>query len=235
MGDNSDIAHLIPPGSKVVSRYINDKNEEIVKVRKVSKSKLITFIKFLALLLITGGVVFGATLAMSGFSFFIVRGHSMEPTYQEGSPIVLRQARNAEAGQIIFFTPPPWWTEVNENLVPNAALMKRIVAAPGDRIAWNGEDFTVNDEVIFSRGPECLNPPKEDRVRTLRTQSDARRSASGYFGMAGEEFFVMGDATNSFDSKALFCNAPEAPTMVETLALIDGATVINYGEVIFNR
>lgn len=165
----------------------------------------------LAVVLVAAGVMFG--LPALGFSVWSVSGTSMEPTFRDGSILVLRSSSSSVArGDVVVIDRPSSWRVVQASSGSSAkndsadskskkslgarlsrsALLKRAVAVPGDTLSFDGKAFLVNGSVVYST-----------------TDNDYECSAlpAGWsHRLSADELFVMGDnARVSLDSRKVVC------------------------------
>ena len=164
----------------------------------------------LAVVLVAAGVMFG--LPALGFSVWSVSGPSMEPTFRDGSILMLKSSGDSVArGDVVVIDRPSSWHVVqtsvagsdknditdktNKSLgarLSRSALLKRAVAVPGDILSFNGKAFLVNGSVVYSTADndyECSALP-----------------AGWSHRLSADELFVMGDnARVSLDSRKVVC------------------------------
>lgn len=164
----------------------------------------------LVVVLVLGGAVF-FSLVKNGISLYAISGSSMEPTFSHKDTVVLQQGSKVEKDQIIFFNKPGSWDRYTS---PESVLVKRVVAVPGDDLAYDGTTFTVNDEPVFNvkeLGYECA-AGDDEYSHTL----------------TNKEIFVMGDnSSNSLDSRRIFCDGDTEDIFIPF------RNVSNYGKVVF--
>lgn len=164
----------------------------------------------LAVVLVAAGVMFG--LPALGFSVWSVSGTSMEPTFRDGSILMLKSSGDSVArGDVVVIDRPSSWHVVQTSVtgsdkndstdktskslgarLSRSALLKRAVAVPGDTLSFDGKAFLVNGSVVYST-----------------TDNDYECSAlpAGWsHRLPADELFVMGDnARVSLDSRKVVC------------------------------
>lgn len=190
----------------------------------------------LAVILIAAGVMFG--LPALGFSVWSVSGTSMEPTFRDGSILMLKSSGNSVArGDVVVIDRPSSWHVVQASVtgsdkndrtdktskslgarLSRSALLKRAVAVPGDTLSFNGKAFLVNGNVVYSTADndyECSALP-----------------AGWSHRLSADELFVMGDnARVSLDSRKVICTVgPDS----ETSPFLSVSGVHAHGSSIFN-
>ena len=105
-----------------------------------------------------------------GFSVWSVSGTSMEPTFRDGSILVLRSSSSSVArGDVVVIDRPSSWHVVQTSVTSSvkndgtgdesrksigsrfgrSALLKRVLAAPGDTLSFDGKAFLVNGDVCI--------------------------------------------------------------------------------------
>lgn len=133
----------------------------------------------------------------------------MEPYLSNGESVVLQQADEIAAGQIVFARKPgSWFYEEGDS----ALLVKRLVAVPGDVLAFDGTTFTVNGEesLTLPEGYECSIPPKNFTVTLGKTQH-----------------FIAGDnIENSYDSVRAFCDGNVRYSLIERFRVVDYGRIV---------
>lgn len=170
-------------------------------------------IKRISIILIMFFIVSFAVLSAlinNGISMFAISGNSMEPTFYNRDSVIIQQSKNLQKDDFIFFKKPPAWDDYIDT---DTTLVKRIIAVPGDTLAYDGESFYVNDKIVYS------------------LTDDNYSCANGEVGYEHEltntEIFVMGDNANySLDSRKIFCDG-NADAM-----FIPKKSVVDYGKVI---
>jgi signal peptidase I len=108
---------------------------------------------------------------------FLVRGSSMEPTFENGDYLVVDQIsyrfQKPERGDVIIFRPP---------VEPKRFLIKRVIGLPGETVEIND-----TDTVIVGGNQSDGAKLKEPYVK---------KPSGGYTvtkKLAADEYFVMGD------------------------------------------
>lgn len=111
----------------------------------------------LAVVLVAAGVMFG--LPALGFSVWSVSGTSMEPTFRDGSILMLKSSGDSVArGDVVVIDRPSSWHVVQTSVtgsdkndstdktskslgarLSRSALLKRAVAVPGDTLSFDGK------------------------------------------------------------------------------------------------
>lgn len=81
---------------------------------------------------------------------FTVSGTSMEPTFVKGEKVTIRRTDSLKDGNLVVFSQPPGWSTTSSR----KNIIKRVLAAPGDKITFNGTDFLVNGKVKYSLSPD---------------------------------------------------------------------------------
>lgn len=163
----------------------------------------------IVVLLVLGlSIGFMAFLFTQKISLFSVAGESMEPNLHNRSVVVLKQAEAVEKGQLVFFKKPNRW---NEYVDTDAVLVKRIVASPGDTIAYDGKVFTVNGETLYD---------VEAEAKQNGYQCDADPEFSHTLNRS--QIFVKGDNTqHSLDSLRIFCDGNADKMFLPKSSVID--------------
>lgn len=193
----------------------------------------------LAVVLVAAGVMFG--LPALGFSVWSVSGTSMEPTFRDGSILMLKSSGSSVArGDVVVIDRPSSWRVVQVSggsSVKNdgagdksknkkslgsrfgrSALLKRAVAVPGDTLSFDGKAFLVNGSVVYSTADndyECSALP-----------------AGWSHRLSADELFVMGDnARVSLDSRKVVCTVgPDS----EASPFLSVSGVRAHGDSVFN-
>ena len=190
----------------------------------------------LAVILIAAGVMFG--LPALGFSVWSVSGTSMEPTFRDGSILMLKSSGDSVArGDVVVIDRPSSWHVVQTSVtisdkndstdktskslgarLSRSALLKRAVAVPGDTLSFNGKAFLVNGNVVYSTADndyECSALP-----------------AGWSRKLSADELFVMGDnARVSLDSRKVVCTVgPDS----EVSPFLSVSGVHAHGSSVFN-
>lgn len=145
------------------------------KPRRVTTLRILASSIILLVLMIFWGMLAGGRIQAQE-----VVSTSMEPTIMKGDRILIRTLKTdagLERGDIVMVNPR------QSNELP---FLKRIVAVPGDRVAWIDHAILVNEEPTAERfraaGAQVLRA-------YLQTQ------------LGEDEFFLVGDnSANSFDS-----------------------------------
>lgn len=190
----------------------------------------------LAVVLIAAGVMFG--LPALGFSVWSVSGTSMEPTFRDGSILMLKSSGDSVArGDVVVIDRPSSWHVVQASVtgsnkndstdktskslgvrLSRSDLLKRAVAVPGDTLSFNGKEFLVNGDVVYSTADndyECSALP-----------------AGWSHRLSADELFVMGDnARVSLDSRKVICTiGPDS----EVSSFLSVSGVHAHGSSVFN-
>lgn len=190
----------------------------------------------LAVVLVAAGVMFG--LPALGFSVWSVSGTSMEPTFRDGSILMLKSSGNSVArGDVVVIDRPSSWhvvqasvtgsdknditDKINKSLgarLSRSALLKRTVAVPGDILSFDGKAFLVNGSMVYSTADndyECSALP-----------------AGWSHKLSADELFVMGDnARVSLDSRKVVCTVgPDS----EVSPFLSVSGVHAHGDSVFN-
>lgn len=134
-------------------------------------------------------VIFAAVtfLISYNYSFLLVSGDSMNPTYKNKDLIVLNNEDIISNNDIIIFTTESWGAENNMKLI------KRVIASPGDVLFITNENVSVNGKLIAETSEKRCNL---DYVLTITVPEN--------------KYFVMGDnIRNSNDSLTQVCNENE--------------------------
>ena len=190
----------------------------------------------LAVVLVAAGVMFG--LPALGFSVWSVSGTSMEPTFRDGSILMLRSSGDSVVrGDVVVIDRPSSWHVVQASVtgsdkndstdktskslgarISRSALLKRAVAVPGDTLSFDGKAFLVNGDVVYSTADndyECSALP-----------------AGWSHHLSADELFVMGDnARVSLDSRRVICTVgPDS----EVSSFLSVSGVHAHGSSVFN-
>jgi signal peptidase I len=151
------------------------------------------------------------TFFLVTYSFFTISvdGTSMEPTLEDGDRPFFRKHHELVTNDVVVFPIPEAWAELNGDSPPKF-LIKRLIAAPGDKLAFDGEAFSVNGKEVFEVDPNwCLGKPFKHTL-------------------GEDEMFVAGDnAKISFDSRRLFCDGYDG-------YLVSASTVKYNGVILFH-
>ena len=164
----------------------------------------------LAVVLLAAGVMFG--LPALGFSVWSVSGTSMEPTFRDGSILMLKSSGGSVArGDVVVIDRPSSWHVVQASVTSSgkndgidktseslgsrlsrSALLKRVVAVPGDTLSFDGRAFLVNGSMVYS---------------TVDNDYECSALPAGWsYRLSADELFVMGDnARVSLDSRKVVC------------------------------
>lgn len=191
----------------------------------------------LTVILIAAGVMFG--LPALGFSVWSVSGTSMEPTFRDGSILMLKSSGSSVAhGDVVVINRPSSWHVVQTSStgsvksdgtsgnsrslgsrLSRSALLKRAVAVPGDTLSFDGRAFLVNGSVVYSTADndyECNALP-----------------AGWSHRLSADELFVMGDnARVSLDSRKVVCtvgpDSEVSPFLSVSGVHAHGSSVLNW-------
>lgn len=191
----------------------------------------------LAVVLIAVGVMFG--LPALGFSVWSVSGTSMEPTFRDGSILMLKSSGSSVArGDVVVIDRPSSWHVVQVSVTGSdkndstdktskslgarfsrSALLKRAVAVPGDTLSFDGKDFLVNGNVVYS-------------ITDNDYECNAL-SAGWSHRLSADELFVMGDnARVSLDSRKVVCtvgpDSEVSPFLSVSGVHAHGSSVLNW-------
>lgn len=129
----------------------------------------------------------------------------MEPTFKNRDSVVLKQETAPEIDQISFFHKPESWEYMGED---ESILVKRIAAAPGDTLEFDGKSFIVNGEESYTLSTDnyVCEAGTIDYKHTL----------------SKNEVFVMGDnAKVSLDSRRIFCDGDTEHIYIPSQDMID--------------
>lgn len=170
-----------------------DSNSEELNNLEVDDNPAKDFLYFLVDLLKTGIVVFVIAFSLRYFAIqpFVVDGESMMPNFVNNEYILAEKVSyltgEPKRGDVVVFRYPG---------NPNISYIKRIIGLPGETVlVENNQIKIINDQ----------NPKgtvlKEDYIPksslTLASENDSLR-----IGLAGDEYFVMGDnRQHSSDSR----------------------------------
>jgi signal peptidase I len=118
---------------------------------------------------------------------FIVKGASMEPTFEERNYLIVDEAsyyfRDPLRGEVVVFRFP---------LDPSEYFIKRVIALPGERVRITGGKVYV----AASRDAEFKEISESYLPQGLQTVGEVTQT------MGANEYFVMGDnRTFSLDSR----------------------------------
>lgn len=191
----------------------------------------------LAVVLIAAGVMFG--LPTLGFSVWSVSGASMEPTFRDGSVLMLKSSGSSVVrGDVVVIDRPSSWHVVQTSITSSvnndstdktskslgfrlsrSALLKRVVAVPGDTLYFDGKAFLVNGSEVYSTADndyECSALP-----------------AGWSHKLSSDELFVMGDnARVSLDSRKVICtvgpDSEVSPFLSVSGIHAHGSSVLNW-------
>lgn len=190
----------------------------------------------LAVVLLAAGVMFG--LPALGFSVWSVSGTSMEPTFRDGSILMLKSSGDSVVrGDVVVIDRPSSWHVVQASVtgsdkndstdktskslgarLSRFALLKRAVAVPGDTLSFDGKAFLVNGDVVYS---------------TADNDYECNALSAGWsHRLSADELFVMGDnARVSLDSRRVICTVgPDS----EVSSFLSVSGVHAHGSSVFN-
>lgn len=147
----------------------------------------------LLLILLFCGLIF--FVFFRPFTFVVVKGRSMEPTFHTGDIVFFQKYKgdiNAlQKGNLTIVSLPPLWEK--EDNKKDIEIIKRIKGLPGDTLELKDDAFYINGELCVDSVQEKFKGSglslKKERKETIPPGS----------------FFVMGDNVgHSFDSFFLF-------------------------------
>lgn len=148
-------------------------------LEKSKKRELVDWIKSIA-------VAFVFVIAIRTFIFtpIIVDGSSMMPTYEDGDKVLVnkisKQLSGIERFDVIIFEAP-----IGENYI------KRVVALPGDNIAYENDILYINGEALEE---PYLNEYKEQLMDNAPLTYDFTLESSTKYTEVPEGYlFVLGD------------------------------------------
>ncbi len=120
---------------------------------------------------------------------FIVQGHSMDATLQDGERLLMMKQNEIERFDVVVFPSP---TE-NDKL-----YIKRVIGIPGDSIAYKDDQLILNDKTMSE-------PYLEEQASTVTgpfTYDFTLEDVAGTATVPEGKFFVMGDnRRNSLDGR----------------------------------
>lgn len=93
------------------------------------------------------------------FAFYIVDGSSMEPTLQDGQVLMVNnftyRIREPQRGDVIIFVKDEVTGQRGHWLTGRKALVKRVIALPGDTVSIRNGQVFVNDQALEEDYIEC--------------------------------------------------------------------------------
>ena len=133
----------------------------------------------------------------------------MNPTLTNGKNVILHQEVAPRQGLIFVFRKPTAWKYMGTG---EKVLIKRIAAAPGDTLTFDGKAFYVNGIVLYE------------------LSKDNYECAAGKAGyshtLTKHEVFAMGDnALKSLDSRRIFCDGNASGAYIAYRNVIDFGTI----------
>ena len=116
---------------------------------------------------------------ISFLDVFLVKGHSMSPSLNDGEYLFVYKDRNVDrqyrSGQIVVLVPP-----VNHSTPEK--YIKRVIAVPGDTISFANGSVIVNGELLTEHYlPSSIETHRQDQLENRLTV------------LNDNEYFVMGD------------------------------------------
>lgn len=170
--------------------------------------KRVTF--FGILFFVTFSLMMVVVLSTQKISLFAISGDSMSPTLENGENVVVRQEKKVTQNQLVFFKKPTRWADYVDH---NTILVKRIIAVPGNTLTFDGKEFKVNDETVYT------------------LSDDNYECSAGEVGyshtLTNKEIFVMGDnASVSLDSRRIFCDGKTDKMYLQSRDVIDHGNII---------
>lgn len=179
--------------------------------------RLMRFGLILSIVAVVGATTLLLTLNTLHISFFSVSGDSMEPELSNRDSIILKQSEDLLRDDLVFFYLPKVWTyeaAVDTFGEQPTIVVKRIVAVPGDTISYDGADFMVNGESVFSfvdSGYLCAREP-------------------GYtYELEQGEIIAFGDnPAVSLDSRRVFCDGKKDFIVGQNLILDHGKIALKF-------
>ena len=137
---------------------------------------------------LTSAAVYATLIVTFGFQAARVEGHSMEPTLEDQDRLVVSKLsyslHEPELGDIVMLRHP------NR---PEQILVKRIVAGPGDTVAFRAGQLLRNG-----------SPVSEDFIPSEQRSADNRPPET----MPEGYYYVLGDHRNSSSDSRLFGPVP---------------------------
>ncbi len=149
---------------------------------KQTLKKFISFVWEIAKIVVIAALIV-APVRYFIFQPFLVRGQSMEPSFQDGDYLIVDEIsyrlREPKRGEVIVFEYP-------DN--PSQRFIKRIVALPGETVEIEEGEIRINGDNLI------LN--EEEYISSLKTVGDMKIT------LQENEYFVLGDNRSySFDSR----------------------------------
>jgi len=189
------------------------------KASKGTIRSIIGFLFWTLLGVVTALAILVAFLKFSPYTLVDVHGPSMEPTFEDGSLLVIRndleEGGVADRSAIALFSTPKEW-QVAAKLPEGPDLIKRVVAVPGDRVSYGDSRITIE-----AQDGEKYHVANGQLTNCVVDEGESLELAKGQYMLAGD------NRAQSFDSVAAWCMGLD-PIIDEKSITLAGQPTFNF-------
>lgn len=146
---------------------------------------------------VTALAILVAFLKFSPYTLVDVHGPSMEPTFKDGTLLIVRNdlgdGEPADRSSIALFSTPKEW-QIAAKLPDGPDLIKRVVAVPGDRVIYGGSRIAIE-----AQDGEEYYVASDQLANCVVDEGEVLELGEGQYMLAGD------NRAQSFDSVAAWC------------------------------